>query len=143
MSASPALPTRAAWRNRLYQIIFEADTPAGKTFDIALIIAILFSVALVMLDSVQHIHTQYHRELWVAEWLMTILFSAEYLARLLSAPRPWAYARSVFGLMIESHLCAGAQKFTPGKDQPSALEYGKSITDACLAFDPGLFWPSG
>ena len=99
MSASPALPTRAAWRNRLYQIIFEADTPAGKAFDITLIVAILLSVALVMLDSVQHIHTQYHRELWAAEWVMTILFSAEYLARLLSAPRPWAYARSVFGLI--------------------------------------------
>ena len=100
MRASPlTLPARAAWRNRLYQIIFEADTPAGKMFDITLIIAILFSVALVMLDSVQHIHTQYHRELWAAEWLMTILFSAEYLARLLSAPRPWAYARSVFGLI--------------------------------------------
>ena len=50
MRASPlTLPARAAWRNRLYQIIFEADTPAGKTFDITLIIAILFSVALVML----------------------------------------------------------------------------------------------
>ena len=47
-------------------------------------------------------------------------------------------SRSVFGLMIESHLCAGAQKFTPGKDQPSALEYGKSITDACLGWDDSL-----
>ena len=41
-------------------------------------------------------------------------------------------SRSVFGLMLESHLTAGAQKFTPGKDQPNALEYGKSITDACI-----------
>ena len=71
----------------------------ARRFDITLIVAILLSVALVMLDSVQHIHTQYHRELWAAEWVMTILFSAEYLARLLSAPRPWAYARSVFGLI--------------------------------------------
>ena len=47
-------------------------------------------------------------------------------------------SRSVFGLMIESHLCAGAQKFTPGKDQPFALEYGKSITDACLGWDDSL-----
>ena len=47
-------------------------------------------------------------------------------------------SRSVFGLMIESHLTAGAQKFTPGKDQPSALEYGKSITDACLGWDDSL-----
>ena len=49
-----------------------------------------------------------------------------------------AGSRSVFGLMIESHLVAGAQKFTPGKDQPTALTYGQSITDACLGWDASL-----
>ena len=49
-----------------------------------------------------------------------------------------AGSHSVFGVMIESHLVAGAQKFTPGKDQPGALEYGKSITDACLGWDDSL-----
>ncbi|MBI3100522.1 MAG: 3-deoxy-7-phosphoheptulonate synthase [Burkholderiales bacterium] len=49
-----------------------------------------------------------------------------------------AGSHSVFGVMIESHLVAGAQKFTPGKDQPCALEYGKSITDACLGWDDSL-----
>jgi 3-deoxy-7-phosphoheptulonate synthase len=47
-------------------------------------------------------------------------------------------SRSVFGVMVESHLNAGAQKFTPGKDKASALEYGKSITDACLGWDDSL-----
>jgi 3-deoxy-7-phosphoheptulonate synthase len=47
-------------------------------------------------------------------------------------------SRSVFGLMVESHLNAGAQKFTPGKDDPAALEYGKSVTDACLGWDASL-----
>jgi 3-deoxy-7-phosphoheptulonate synthase len=47
-------------------------------------------------------------------------------------------SRSVFGVMIESHLQAGAQKFTPGKDDASQLEYGKSITDACLGWDDSL-----
>ena len=47
-------------------------------------------------------------------------------------------SRSVFGLMIESHLVAGAQKFSPGKELPGALEYGKSITDACLGWDDSL-----
>jgi 3-deoxy-7-phosphoheptulonate synthase len=47
-------------------------------------------------------------------------------------------SRSIFGVMVESHLLAGAQKFTPGKDQPQALEYGKSITDACLGWDDSL-----
>ena len=42
---------------------------------------------------------------------------------------------SVFGVMVESHLRAGAQKFTPGKDDAAKLEYGKSITDACLGWD--------
>jgi 3-deoxy-7-phosphoheptulonate synthase len=44
-------------------------------------------------------------------------------------------ARSVFGVMVESHLLGGAQKFTPGRDDPQALEYGKSITDACLGWN--------
>ena len=49
-----------------------------------------------------------------------------------------AGSRSVFGLMIESHLNPGAQKFTPGKDLAGALEYGKSITDACLGWEESL-----
>jgi 3-deoxy-7-phosphoheptulonate synthase len=47
-------------------------------------------------------------------------------------------ARNVFGLMVESHLLPGAQKFTAGKDDPKALEFGKSITDACLGWDDSL-----
>jgi len=47
-------------------------------------------------------------------------------------------SKSVFGVMVESHLCPGAQKFTPGKDDPNALEYGKSITDACIGWDDSL-----
>jgi 3-deoxy-7-phosphoheptulonate synthase len=47
-------------------------------------------------------------------------------------------SRHIFGLMVESHLTAGAQKFTPGKDDAQALEYGKSITDACLGWDDSL-----
>ncbi len=46
-----------------------------------------------------------------------------------------AGTRCIFGVMVESHLHAGAQKFTPGKDDPSQLEYGKSITDACIGWD--------
>jgi 3-deoxy-7-phosphoheptulonate synthase len=47
-------------------------------------------------------------------------------------------SRQVFGVMVESHLHAGAQKFTPGKDDPSKLAYGQSITDACLGWDDSL-----
>jgi 3-deoxy-7-phosphoheptulonate synthase len=49
-----------------------------------------------------------------------------------------AGSHCIFGLMIESHLVAGAQKFTPGKDDPAALVYGQSITDACLGWDASL-----
>ena len=47
-------------------------------------------------------------------------------------------SRSIFGVMVESHLKAGAQKFTPGKDKPAALAYGQSITDACIGWEHSL-----
>lgn len=91
--------TGTRWRQRAYRIIFEADTPAGRRFDVVLLWAILISVALVMLDSVQAIHAAYGRWLYLAEWGFTALFTAEYLARLACAPRPWRYARSFFGVV--------------------------------------------
>lgn len=91
--------TRARWRQDTYRIIFEADTPAGRRFDVVLLWAILISVALVMLDSVHTIHAAFGRWLYLTEWGFTVLFTAEYVARLASAPRPWRYARSFFGVV--------------------------------------------
>jgi voltage-gated potassium channel len=91
--------TPADWRERAYRVIFEADTPAGRLFDVVLLWSILVSVALVMLDSVASVHARYGSWLYGAEWVLTALFSAEYLARLASAPRPWRYARSFFGVV--------------------------------------------
>lgn len=87
------------WRQRLYVIIFEADTPAGKAFDIALILAILASVVVVMLESVAGIREQHGEALYIAEWGFTILFTLEYLARLSCTRRPLRYARSFFGIV--------------------------------------------
>jgi voltage-gated potassium channel len=87
------------WRQRLYVIIFEADTPAGKAFDVALIFAILASVVVVMLESVTAIREEYGAALWAAEWAFTILFTVEYLLRLGCTRRPARYARSFFGLV--------------------------------------------
>lgn len=87
------------WRQRLYVIIFEADTPAGKGFDLALIAAIVASVIVVMLESVTSIREQYGHELYVAEWGFTILFTIEYIARLSCTRRPLRYARSFFGIV--------------------------------------------
>ncbi|NJN18916.1 MAG: ion transporter [Oscillochloris sp.] len=89
----------ARWRRQLHTIIFEADTPAGKAFDLVLMILILLSVIVVMLDSVAEIQSRYATELLVLEWVFTLLFTVEYLLRLLSVRRPLAYARTFFGVV--------------------------------------------
>ncbi len=92
-------PTRANWRLTLHEIIFEADTAAGKLFDVALIIAILVSVVIVMLDSVASFQQKHGAFLRYAEWVFTILFTVEYVLRLVSVSRPGAYARSFYGVI--------------------------------------------
>ena len=91
--------TQRRWRLKVHEVIFEADTPAGKWFDVLLILAILTSVLLVMLDSVSSIQEVYGQVLLTGEWFFTILFTVEYLLRLLSVGRPGAYATSFFGMV--------------------------------------------
>jgi voltage-gated potassium channel len=86
-------------RERLYRIIFEADTPAGKAFDVGLLVAIVASVVVVLLDSVRLINAEYSRLLHQLEWLFTILFTVEYVLRLYCVQRPGHYARSFFGII--------------------------------------------
>jgi voltage-gated potassium channel len=86
-------------RPRLERIIFEADTPAGKRFDLALLIAIVLSVLLVALESDPRLRGQYRSLFEPLELLFSSLFSLEYLLRLLCSKRPWPYARSFFGLV--------------------------------------------
>ncbi len=87
------------WRYRLHEIIFEADTPAGKAFDIVLIWSILISVAAVLLESVTGIRNHYGDVLQGIEWFFTVLFSIEYMLRLFSVGRPLRYATSFFGIV--------------------------------------------
>ncbi len=87
------------WRHRLHEIIFEADTPLGKAFDVGLILSILLSVAAVMAESVTPLRQQYGEFLVTVEWFFTITFTLEYLLRLLSVQRPLRYARSFFGVV--------------------------------------------
>src|SRR6185503_19555647 len=89
----------AGWRRRLFEVVFESDTHAGKLFDIVLIIAILLSVAAVLADSVASITSRHERLLDTLEWVFTALFTAEYLARLACVERPLRYARSFFGVV--------------------------------------------
>ena len=87
------------WRGSLQEIIFESDTPAGKAFDVALIVVIVLSVGAVMLESVMAIRATYGELLYAAEWFFTILFTIEYVLRLLSVGKPLSYATSFFGLV--------------------------------------------
>lgn len=86
-------------RARLHEIIFEADTPAGRLFDLLLLVAILTSVAVVLLESVASVRARVGPELRALEWGFTVLFTVEYILRLASVQRPLRYARSPFGLI--------------------------------------------
>jgi voltage-gated potassium channel len=89
----------AGWRLKLYTIIFEADTRAGRTFDIALIAVVLLSVMLVTLESVPAIKAGFEDKLIWIEYGFTAIFSIEYLLRLICVRHPWRYARSFYGIV--------------------------------------------
>lgn len=86
-------------KTRTHEIIFEADTPEGKFFDIALIVCILLSVAAVMLESIASVRDAYGPLLTSIEWFFTILFTIEYLLRLYCVGKPVRYATSFFGIV--------------------------------------------
>ncbi|ULH15090.1 ion transporter [Deinococcus sp. KNUC1210] len=110
-------PPRAHWRVVLGNIIFDNDTPAGRRFDLALIVAILLSISVVILDSVAKIHRQHDATLRTAELVLSSLFTAEYLLRLVSARHATHYARSFFGVVdLLSLLPAYISLFLPGSE---------------------------
>jgi voltage-gated potassium channel len=103
------------WRLRLYTVIFEADTPAGRAFDLVLIWLIVSSVAVVMLDSFESLHARWGRVLTGIEWVFTVLFTIEYLGRLACVERPARYARSGLGIIdLLAVLPTWAALFFPG-----------------------------
>ena len=79
-----------SWREKVHEIIYEADTPAGKLFDVLLLIVILISIVLVMLESVESIEAEYAAILNISEWVITILFSLEYILRIITVKKPKA-----------------------------------------------------
>jgi len=98
-TSAAATAARPRWRERLHEVIFEADTPAGRFFDLALLVAIAFSVAAVLLESVAAIREQYGPTLRIVEWALTIGFTVEYVLRLVAVDRPWRYAVSFYGIV--------------------------------------------
>lgn len=93
------LPSSNDLRERIRTIIFEADTPAGRLFDLVLLGCILASIAVVIMESVPALHEKYGERFLTIEWIFTILFTIEYLLRIFSTPRPLRYMTSLFGIV--------------------------------------------
>jgi voltage-gated potassium channel len=89
----------SGWRLKWYTVIFEADTAAGRRFDLLLLWAIVISLLVIMFDSVQSIRAEHEAVLNAAEWFFTIIFTLEYLARLACSPNPMRYAKSFLGII--------------------------------------------
>lgn len=87
------------WKLKLHEVIYEADTKAGKLFDVVLLWLILVSIALVMLESVDSIDSKYHNQLYIAEWIVTLLFSIEYILRIICIRKPTKYIFSFYGIV--------------------------------------------
>ena len=87
------------WQQKIHGVIFGYQSVAGKMFDIILLLAILASVLVVMLESVKELNIRYGREIRIIEWCFTILFTIEYIARIVSSPKPIRYVFSFMGLV--------------------------------------------
>jgi voltage-gated potassium channel len=87
------------WRRKLFMIIFGTDTPAGRKFDIVLLWAILLSILVVMVESVAEIRKDYGQWLRILEWVFTVVFTLEYIARVISIGKPWYYITSFYGII--------------------------------------------
>lgn len=87
------------WKTKLHEVIYEADTPAGKVFDVILLISIIASIVLVMLESIKSFDAKYHNFLNISEWVITILFTIEYFARIISVKKPLNYIFSFYGII--------------------------------------------
>lgn len=86
-------------RSYIHEVIFEAETPEGKAFDVGLLILILLSVLVVSLESIQSLNEQFGRWFNYIEWGLTAIFTLEYLLRIYSVRRPWGYILSFYGLV--------------------------------------------
>ncbi|MDR6300310.1 ion transporter [Mesonia maritima] len=109
------------WREKLHEIIYEADTPAGKAFDIVLLIVIVLSIIFVMIESIKGLDQWIYDLLFYAEWVVTILFTLEYVARIVVIRKPTRYIFSFYGIIdllstiplyLSMFITGGAALFT-------------------------------
>ncbi len=108
------------WKSSIHEVIYGTHTPAGKLFDIILLVVIIYSIVIVMLESVSSYDTDYHEFFNISEWIVTILFSIEYFLRIVCVKKPSKYIFSFYGVIdllstIPKYLSfffAGSQYFT-------------------------------
>lgn len=90
---------KLTWKEKLHEVIYEADTKEGKLFDVVLLIAIIASILLVILESVKSFDSNYHDYINIGEWIITILFTIEYILRIVSIKKPLKYVFSFYGII--------------------------------------------
>jgi voltage-gated potassium channel len=95
----PEKKPHSKWRAKVHEVIYGTHTPAGKLFDITLLVAILYSIIIVMFESVKSYDEKYHSFFNVSEWVITILFSIEYILRIISVNKPKKYILSFYGIV--------------------------------------------
>ena len=88
-----------SWKKQLHEVIYEADTTAGKAFDVVLLIVIVISIIIVMLESVKSINAEYFELFYTIEWIITIIFTIEYILRIISIQKPGKYIFSFYGII--------------------------------------------
>ncbi|MDY0077879.1 MAG: ion transporter [Bacteroidales bacterium] len=93
------LPKQSRWKTKWFQIIFRHDTKNGRLFDELLLVMILLSVSTVFVDSIPKIHAKYQTSLYIAEWFFTLLFTAEYIVRIIVSPKKKSYIFSYYGII--------------------------------------------
>jgi len=87
------------WKRKLHEIIYEADTSMGRLFDVVLLLVIVLSIILVMLESISELYAKYYWEFYFAEWMITILFTIEYILRIVAINHPKKYIFSFYGIV--------------------------------------------
>ncbi|MBW8360179.1 MAG: ion transporter [Weeksellaceae bacterium] len=93
------IPERKKWKRQLFRIIYRADTPLGKLFDICLLILIFLSTFIVMMESVPSFDLKFHTMFIVLEWMISLFFTAEYILRIITIRNKKEYIFSFFGII--------------------------------------------
>ena len=88
-----------SWREKIHSVVYESSTPAGKAFDVTLLFLIFTSILVVMLDSVESLHSRYGNLFLTLEWTYTILFTIEFILRLICIKKPLRFIFSFFGII--------------------------------------------